>query len=375
MATLDLADKGKALLARRLRQEHRARRDTQAHADEVLARIRPTTEYADLAGCDLVIEAVFEDRDGQGRGDQEGRGRDRRKARCSRTNTSTLPITGLAEASSAAEPVHRPALLLAGREDAAGRDHRRQEDLDRDARARHRLRAEDPQDADRGERQPRLLHAAASSAPIIERGHRMLEEGVPPAMIENAARMAGMPVGPLAVNDEVSIELSLHVQEQNAQGPRRRGQDAPRAPGQRGRRQMCRDRPHGKSAGPGFYDYPAGGKKHLWAGLVRALRRPEHAGRAMRLRGDEGTAALHGGMETIAASTRACSTGTADGNIGSLFGIGFPAWTGGVLQFVNYVGPRAFATACRRARQEARDALRPAARLLLELAEKGETFR
>ena len=118
---------------------------------------RATPDFGALKGCELVIEAVFENREVKAEATKKAEaalGADAVFA----SNTSTLPITGLAEASARPRELHRPALLLAGREDAAGRDHRRQEDLARDARAGDGLRAEDPQDADRRQRQPRLLH-------------------------------------------------------------------------------------------------------------------------------------------------------------------------------------------------------------------------
>jgi 3-hydroxyacyl-CoA dehydrogenase/enoyl-CoA hydratase/3-hydroxybutyryl-CoA epimerase len=147
--TQEAAEKGKAYAAKWGKQVAKGRM-TQEAVDALLARIKPTADYADLKGCELVIEAVFEKREIKADVTKKTEaviGSDAIFA----SNTSTLPITGLAEASAASGQFHRPAFLLAGGEDAAGRDHRRQGDQRRDAGARDGLRARHRQDADRGQ--------------------------------------------------------------------------------------------------------------------------------------------------------------------------------------------------------------------------------
>ena len=155
------ADKGKAHSQKLMTEQVNRGRATSAERDALLARITPTADYGALKDCDLVIEAVFEDRKVKAEtitkaeaviGDKVIFG----------SNTSTLPITSLAESLKRPRPVHRHPFLLAGRAHDAGRDHPRQEDRRRRARDRARFRARDPQDADRGQRLARLLSPTAA---------------------------------------------------------------------------------------------------------------------------------------------------------------------------------------------------------------------
>ena len=163
------ADKGKAYSEKILAKAvERGKMDEQKKS-EILGRITATTAPADLAGCDLVIEAVFEDASLKAKVFAEIQDVVNPDALlCS--NTSTLPITELAEGGQPARRLRRPALLLAGRQDAAGRDHPWREDHRRDGRQGARRGDGDPQDADRGQRQPRFLH---------QPGHRHDGDGRP----------------------------------------------------------------------------------------------------------------------------------------------------------------------------------------------------
>ena len=155
--SLEDAEKGKGYSAKLLAKQVERGRMKQDAADAVLARITPATDYDGLKDADFVIEAVFEDRAIKA---------DVTKKTAAvlpagvpfASNTSTLPITGLGRGLARRDGLHRRALLLAGRQDAAGRDHSRQEDVGRHAGRGHGLRAAHQEDADRRQRQPRLLH-------------------------------------------------------------------------------------------------------------------------------------------------------------------------------------------------------------------------
>ena len=139
--------------------------------------ITPTADFGELAGCDLVIEAVFEDRAVKAEVTEEG-GSGAEASAVFASNTSTMPITGLAEEFGAAEEFHRHPLLLAGRQDDAGRDHPRQEDRRRDAGDARSTSCGDPEDADRRQRHARLLHRCVLR---LHARPSMLIEGVPGA--------------------------------------------------------------------------------------------------------------------------------------------------------------------------------------------------
>jgi 3-hydroxyacyl-CoA dehydrogenase/enoyl-CoA hydratase/3-hydroxybutyryl-CoA epimerase len=172
-------------------------------------------------------------------------------------------------------------------------------------------------------------------------GIRMLAEGINPALIENAAKMAGMPVGPLAVTDEVSIELAWKVGKATAEAL---GKDFPSDPAQEVIVMMAEkfDR-KGKRFGAGFYDYPADAKKHLWTGLAEHFpaseQQPDVEAVKQRLLYIQA-------LESARCFEENVLTHPADADIGSIFGIGFPAWTGGTLSYIDTIGIRQFVAHC-----------------------------
>lgn len=326
------AERGKAHAARQLEQAVARGRTTREQADAVLARIHPAVDPAALSGCDFVIEAVFENR--------EVKAEVTRKA-CTAmpatavfgSNTSTLPITGLAQAFARPEdfigvhffsPVERMPLveLIVGEKTSP-------QTLARALDLAAQLRKTPIVVNDR-----RGFFTSRVFGTFIKEGIAMLQEGVAPALIENAARQAGMPVGPLAVVDEVSLEITLKVHAQWLAD----GVQPPHEPAlsidatrkmveQLGRR--------GKAAGAGFYEYPEGGRKFLWPGLaehwpvvaqqppVETLKR-----RFLTIQALEGARCTEEGVVMD----------PADADVGSIFGIGYPAWTGGVLSYIETVG-------------------------------------
>jgi 3-hydroxyacyl-CoA dehydrogenase/enoyl-CoA hydratase/3-hydroxybutyryl-CoA epimerase len=163
-------------------------------------------------------------------------------------------------------------------------------------------------------------------------GAAMLAEGLPAPLIEHAGLAAGMPVGPLAVLDETSLSLSVHVMEQTRKDLAAEGQSYEIAAGERLVEQMVKEfRRPGRAGGGGFYDYPAGAPKALWPGLKAHFEKP---GMHAALPDLVQRLLYRQSIETARCLAEGVLTSTHDANIGSIFGIGFPAWTGGAMQFI-----------------------------------------
>jgi 3-hydroxyacyl-CoA dehydrogenase/enoyl-CoA hydratase/3-hydroxybutyryl-CoA epimerase len=171
-------------------------------------------------------------------------------------------------------------------------------------------------------------------------GCSMLSEGIPAAVVENAGRLAGMPVGPLEVIDQTSMSLSLHVMEQTKADMEAEGKKYVPAPGQDIVVRMVREfnRP-GRAAGGGFYEYPKEGKKFLWPELSKLFAK---SGVTYDFEELKERILYRQAIETARCLEEGVLTNVRDGNIGSIFGIGFPAWTGGALQYVNNIGAKKF---------------------------------
>jgi 3-hydroxyacyl-CoA dehydrogenase/enoyl-CoA hydratase/3-hydroxybutyryl-CoA epimerase len=171
----------------------------------------------------------------------------------------------------------------------------------------------------------------------------MLAEGVKPALVENAAKMAGMPVGPLAVTDEVTLELAYKIGKETAAAL---GQEYPADAGQEAVRKMVEDLDRkGKRFGKGFYDYPADAKKHLWPGLAEYFpvseNQPDIEELKKRLLNIQA-------LETTRCFEEGVLTHAEDADIGSIFGWGFPPYTGGTLSYIDTMGIRKFVAECDR---------------------------
>ncbi len=196
----------------------------------------------------------------------------------------------------------------------------------------------------------------------------MVEEGVQPALVENAAKMAGMPVGPLAVADEVSIELGMRIVKQ---GEETLGADFVRPCAYNVMKRMLEEfnRP-GKRAGKGFYDYPEDGKKRLWPGLARAFpsmtTQPPVAELKKRLLYIQALEAARCLEEGVLVDSR-------EGDVGSVLGWGFPTWTGGTLSLIDTVGLDTFVAECDLMTQRCGDRFAPS-QWLRERAARNAAF-
>jgi 3-hydroxyacyl-CoA dehydrogenase/enoyl-CoA hydratase/3-hydroxybutyryl-CoA epimerase len=373
------AGKGKAAVARQLDAQVARGRLSEQQRDAVLARILPTADYGDLEGCDLIIEAVFEQRSLKNEVTSAAQAAARPDAVIA-SNTSTLPITGLAEAVPDQgrfiglhffSPVAKMKLV----------------EIIRGAKTSDATLARAYDFVQQIGKTPivvndsRGFYTSRTFGTYISEGVRLLAEGVPAALIENVAKKAGMPVGPLAVHDEVTLTLSLKVRDQTLADLAERAGD----PGADARMAQLRQDPAfrvieelvrehgrpGKSGGAGFYDYPADGPKRLWPGLAQRFARPDGGGVSESDLRDR--LLFVQALETVRCLEENVLTSVRDANVGSIFGIGFPVWTGGTVQFVNAYGIAAFAARADYLADSYGERFRPP-RLLREMAARGEPF-
>jgi 3-hydroxyacyl-CoA dehydrogenase/enoyl-CoA hydratase/3-hydroxybutyryl-CoA epimerase len=335
-------------------------------AADILDRITTTDSYDELAGCELVIEAVFEDV--RIKADVTAKteaviGEDAIFA----SNTSTLPITGLAEASERPEqfigihffsPVDKMPLVEVIVGEKTG-DVAIAQALDYIQQIRKTPIVVNDS---------RGFYTSRVFGTYSKEGIMMLAEGVKPALIENVARHAGMPVGPLAVTDEVSLELSYHVLKMTRAGL---GDDYVATPADGVITKFVEELDRkGKKTGKGFYDYPEGAKKRLWPGLAEhyplADEQPSPGEIRNRLLYVQA-------IDSVRCMDEGVVTHPADADIGSIFGWGFPPYTGGTISFIETVGLPAFVQEADRLADEygGRFAVPDSLR---EMTKKGETF-
>ena len=367
-ATQENAEKGKAYSQSLLDKALSRSKTTQEKRDALLARILPTTRYEDLQGCDLVIEAVFEDR--------------AIKAECTRkaeaviaadavfaSNTSTLPITGLAQVSSRPanflglhffSPVDKMPLveIIVGEKTseetlARGFDYVLQI-------GKTPIVVNDS----------RGFYTSRVFATYVMEGLAMLGEGVHPRSIEVAGIKAGMPMPPLALQDEVSLGLSLHVSDQTRRDVEAEGKTYTVHPGEAVMRTVGVEHGRlGKKAGKGFYDYQ-GKEKSLWPELTTLYppqaEQPTQQDLVDRLMFIQANEAARCFEERVVRSV-------ADTNIGSIFGWGFAPHQGGALQFINAMGAQRFVERSRELAQRHGARFEPAA-VVVKMAQDGARF-
>lgn len=367
--SVEAAEKGKSYSQKLLDKRVSRGQMTTDKRDAILNSIKATADAADLAGCDLIIEAVFENRELKARVTQEAEAQ-LADGGIMASNTSTLPITGLAEASKDSSkfiglhffsPVDKMQLveIIKGKNTSA-------ETL---ARAFDYVlqigKTPIVVNDSRGFFTSRVFGT------FIQEGMRLLAEGVHPAKVEMAALKAGMPVGPLAIQDEVSLTLTEHIGEQTRKDLALEGKTLPDSPVEGLIKSMIHEHNRkGKAAGAGFYEYPTdGSKKHLWSGL-KAWVKPE-----VQISEQEmiDRILFVQALDTVRCMEEGVLESVQDANIGSIFGIGFAPWTGGAIQYLNQYGlDKAVARA---ADLEAKYGERFAApQLLKDKAAKGEFF-
>ncbi len=337
-STEEQAAKGKEYTEKFLEKRVARKKMSSDDAAAMLDRIKVTTDYNDLESCELIIEAVFEDREIKA-GVTQATEAVIAESAIFASNTSTLPISGLAEASKRPKsfiglhffsPVERMPLVevILGKETS---DEALARALDYVQQIK---KTPIVVNDSRGFFTSRVFSMACNEA------NTMLTEGVSPALIENAARHAGYPVGPLAVQDETSIELGykIHLQTMEDMG------DAYKpASGWEVSAKLVELERLGKKYGKGFYDYPEGAKKRLWPGLADLFpvsdQQPDVEEVKSRLMTIQALDAYRCLEEHVLMSPD-------DGDIGSILGWGFPPWSGGVFSYIDTVGIEKFVERC-----------------------------
>ena len=364
----EVADKGKAYSEGLLKKRVSKGKATKEKADEILDRIKASIDPKDLAGCDLIIEAVTENRKikalvtAEAEAQMEATG-------VFASNTSTLPITGLAEKSSRPKqfiglhffsPADRMPLveIIVGRETS-------QETLARAFDFVKQIKKTPIVVND-----SRGFYTSRVFSTYVLEGISILAEGNHPRVIESAAMQAGMPVGPLALTDEVSLGLMAHIRTQTAEDLKAEGKAIPVHAAFEAVDKMINEYKRiGKAAGAGFYEYPKEGKKFLWPGLAEAfpyktdLDQKTMIERMMFIQC----------IETVRCMEEGVLTSVPDGNIGSIFGWGFAPFKGGTFQYINDYGFKEFIARAKELQAEYGDRFAVPA-LLEQMAKEGKEF-
>jgi 3-hydroxyacyl-CoA dehydrogenase/enoyl-CoA hydratase/3-hydroxybutyryl-CoA epimerase len=364
----EAADKGKAHSQKLATDQVNRGRATAADRDALLARITATPDYAGLKDCDLIIEAVFEDRKIKEEVIAKAQaviGKDTIFG----SNTSTLPITSLAASFKDPRrfvgihffsPVDRMMLveIILGKKtgDAAlavaldyVRAIRKTPIVVNDSRG---------------------FYTSRVVGTYIREGQLMLAEGVPAAMIENVGRLAGMPVGPLSLTDEVAVDLAWKVLKATeadlgpeAIDPRQRALLEEMVE-KRGR--------YGRKNGKGFYDYPQNGPKRLWPGLADlqttkldpdTIDVAELKHRLLAIQALESARCV---QERVVTDMR-------EADVGSILGFGYAPFTGGTISYIDGMGTAAFVALCNGLAKRHGERFKPP-KLLRDMAKNGETF-
>src|SRR5271154_1755978 len=364
----ETAEKGKAHSQKLMTDQVNRGRATTADRDAVLARIKPSADFVELKDCDLVIEAVFEDR----------KVKEEVIARAQNvigdtaifgSNTSTLPISSLAETFKDRSrfigihffsPVERMNLVeiilgketgevaLAGALDFA-RAIRKTPIVVNDSRG---------------------FYTSRVVGTYLREGHLMLADGVPAAMIENVGRMAGMPVGPLALNDEVGVDLAWKILKatETDLGPQmidlKQKALLEEMVEKHGR--------YGRKNGKGFYDYPQNEPERLWRGLAD-LQPTKLDPDTIDIGELKARLLAMQALETARCIEEGVVTDMREADVGSILGFGFAPFTGGTISYIDGMGTKAFVALCSKFAKAYGERFKPG-KLLTDMAKKGDTF-
>lgn len=372
--SVEAAEKGKAYSAKVLEKAVSRGKMTEAGRDEVLARITPTGDPADLAGCDLVIEAVFEDPSLKAKVFAEVQDVVNPDALlCS--NTSTLPISELAEG------VSRPEDFI-GLHFFSPVDKMPLVEIIRGAKTSDKAVAHAVDVVQKIRKTPivvndsRGFYTSRVIGTQINEGLAMLGEGVRPMSIERAATQAGYPVGPLQISDELNMELMVKIRNATKAAVEREGGTYTAHAAEAVIDTMIEIGRPSKLKGAGFYEYDEQGKRlGLWPGLAEtfpvAHQQPEFGDIADL----KDRFLFIEAIETARCFEEGVIESAAAANIGSIMGIGYPANTGGAVQFMEgYEGGLAgFVARARELAAAYGERFTPPA-YLVELAEKGAHF-
>jgi 3-hydroxyacyl-CoA dehydrogenase / enoyl-CoA hydratase / 3-hydroxybutyryl-CoA epimerase len=364
------ADKGKAHAKDVIDGLIKKGRAKPADAEAILGRITATADYNVLKECDLVIEAVFEDR--KVKAETYAKAQPLLKdGAIFASNTSTLPINSLAEEFKDQgkfigihffSPVEKMMLveIIVGKNTgdvalATALDYVR-------AIGKTPIVVNDS----------RGFFANRCVMRYIAEGSEMLLEGVPAAMIENTAKMAGMPVGPLSLSDEVALDLGLKIMKATEAdlGANAINQDQKKLMVEMVEKQGR----YGRKNAKGFYDYPEKGKgqKSLWPGLAEL--QPKHLDPdKLSIEELKQRFLVVQAVEAARTVEDHVITDVREADVGSILGFGFAPFTGGALSYIDFMGTKTFVELCHKFEKKYGSRFTPP-KLLEEMAAKGETF-
>lgn len=369
--SVENAEKGKDYSRKILDKAISRGKMTAEKKEEILARITPTADAKDLEGCDFVVEAVFENTELKHKVFQEIEGSVLPDAVLG-SNTSTLPISGLAVGVR-----NQPNFI--GIHFFSPVDKMPLVEIIRGANTSDEVLAKAFDYALQIKKTPIVVNDSRGFftsrviGTFMNEAIAMVGEGLSPLSIEQACTQAGYPVGALKLMDEINMKLSLKIAGEYIKAAQDAGSKAPRHAAMDVMEKMVNDlqRP-GKLDGAGFYEYPEGGKPHMWAGLKDVF-----GGEAEIPFIDMQERMLFAeAVETVKCFDEGVLTSVGDANIGSIFGIGFPAWSGGVMQYINQYEGGLKGFVARANELEAQYGERFAAPAsLIAMAEKGETYR
>ncbi|MFD4628628.1 3-hydroxyacyl-CoA dehydrogenase NAD-binding domain-containing protein [Streptomyces sp. NPDC058284] len=367
----EAAQKGKGYSEKLCAKAVQRGRTTQEKADALLARITPTADPGALAGCDAVIEAVFEDTSLKHKVFREVQDVVEPDALlCS--NTSTLPITTLAEG------VTRPADFI-GLHFFSPVDKMPLVEIIKGERTGEAALARAFDLVRQINKTPIVVNDSRGFftsrviGQFINEGVAMVGEGTEPASVEQAAAQAGYPAKVLSLMDELTLTLPRKIRNETKKAVEEAGGTWAGHPSDTVIDRMVDEfgRP-GRSGGAGFYDYVDGKRAKLWPGLREHFTKPGHE---IPFEDMQERMLFSEALDTVRLVEEGVLTSVADANIGSILGIGFPGWTGGVLQYINGYegGLPGFVARARELAERYGERFAPPA-LLVEKAENGEKF-
>jgi 3-hydroxyacyl-CoA dehydrogenase/enoyl-CoA hydratase/3-hydroxybutyryl-CoA epimerase len=365
---MEAAEKGKAHSEGLTTKAMQKGRTTQEQKDKLLSLITPTANYDDLAGCDLVVEAVFED-SGVKKAATEAAEAVLKPSSVFASNTSTIPITDLAKNSKRAKnfigihffsPVDKMLLveIIMGKKTgdkalAVAMDFVR-------AIKKTPIVVNDT----------RGFYVNRCVLKYMSEAYNMLAEGVPPAMIENAAKMAGMPVGPLALNDETAIDLSQKILAQTVKDLGEKVVD-PRHIELVNTMVDTHGR-QGRKNGKGFYDYPdKPAKKHLWPELKTLY--PQQNADDIDFEELKQRFLVVIALEAARVMGEGIVTDPREADVGSILAFGFAPYTGGTLSYIDGMGVAEFVALAKKLQKKYGVQFKPP-KLLTDMAKTGDSF-
>ena len=339
--TLENAEKGKDYSRQKLQKQITRGRITEDKAQRTLALIKPSADIDDLSCCEFVIEAVFENRDLKARV-TKGSEIVMKENTVFASNTSTLPITGLAQASIRPDkfigmhffsPVDKmPLVEIICGEKTSDETLAKCYDLTLQL-GKTPIVVNDS----------RGFYTSRVFTTYVKEGIALLNDAHP-ASIENAAYLSGFPIGPLAVSDEVSLSLFDKITAQTNTDLLLEGKTLNSHPADYIIEKMLSKGRHGKALGAGFYDYPSDNTSEKKKQLFTELTAFNLENKAIPLKDIKERLLFIMAIETVRCVEEGIIRSTAEANIGSVFGIGYPHWTGGTLQFINQYGFESFIT-------------------------------